>query len=89
VNARTDTSWPDRFIHVVGTFDGRNQRIFLDGVEAPLVDVVRGDLLLPSAVAPFVVGRGLNGTLDEVAVYDYALSVARIAHHHALGVGDL
>jgi hypothetical protein len=89
VNARTDTSWPDRFVHVVGTFDGRDQRIFLDGVEAPLVDVTRDDLLLPSAVAPFVVGRGLNGTLDEVAVYDYALSAARIAHHHALGVGDL
>lgn len=70
--------------HVVATFDGTTVRLYIDGVEE---DTAAGSLTLnPSADLnignlPFA-SRLFGGILDEIAVYDYALSAARVAAHY-------
>lgn len=75
----------ERFVHVVGTYDGGRHRLYLDGVE---VGTREAALSLPPADSRFVVGQGFDGYLDEVAVYDYALTPAQVARHHAIGIGN-
>lgn len=87
VNVPTEASWQGRFIHLVATFDGEAERLYVDGLEMPMASGASRTNEFRLAAVPFVVGRSFNGRLDEVAVYDYALSAERIAHHHALGVG--
>lgn len=77
--------------HVVATTDGATQFIFVDGVLAAsnpatvavgkvgVPYAVGGQNCLPCANAQYV------GALDELAIYDKALSVARIAAHFAAG----
>lgn len=81
---------PGNFIgawhHVVGTFDGRAQRLFVDGALA-----TTGQVSIPLRAVPggWTIG-GQNcecssnyfvGQLDELAIYDYALTEARIQLH--------
>lgn len=74
----------ERYVHVVGTFDGSTQRLYIDGVE---VGSMAWDAPLPPATTEFVLAQHLDGDLDEVAVYDYALSPSQVARHHTMGVG--
>ena len=79
-------------MHYVGTYDGTALRFYVDGVElgtanpdaAQLVDQT-GSLPIignfPAAFGDFA----LDGTLDEVAIYDKPLAADRIAIHHAIG----
>lgn len=70
----------DTYQHVVITYDGADVRFYVDGVES-------GPCALPKATAvptaPFNIGPGYAGVLDEVAIYDKALSAARVAAHYA------
>ncbi|MDB4936371.1 MAG: Autotransporter adhesin [Labilithrix sp.] len=79
-----------RYSHVVATYDGDTSRIYIDGVlAATAADMVA----IPPVAIPFVVGASSTkafdffyGSIDEVAVYDTALSGDRIAaHYHAAG----
>lgn len=80
-----------QFSHVVGTFDGTSLRAYLNAVE---LSVVAAQLAFPDSPAPWVVGNSYNvaeqlsGVIDELAVYDKALSPARIAAHYAAGTGQ-
>lgn len=78
----------DEFKHLVVTFDGASLVMYLDGTAlrtnvctAPLAD----------HVAPFRWGatsdasNGLEGTVDELAVYDQALSPSRVTAHFQAG----
>ena len=65
------------FYHVAGTYNGSVMRLFLDGVEV-------GNLAISGIVGP-APGVGLNsvaetldGLLDEVSIYDRALTAAEI-----------
>ncbi|MDF2691899.1 MAG: Autotransporter adhesin [Labilithrix sp.] len=74
------------FVHVVGTYDGRALALYKDGVLAGTVADVR-----PATVADalfFMGGSDFRGVLDEVAVYDQALSAERVKVHHDLGSRD-
>jgi hypothetical protein len=80
---------PDQWHHVVAVFDGTTALLYLDGVKVN--DITQsGDL---AAVTPSVrIGDGdtwgnFQGTIDEVAIYDQALSASRIAAHYAAAVG--
>lgn len=78
--------------HVVGTYDGTNVRIFVNGV-------LQGTTAATGAISYASVGAiglvmgndgslsdaNLQGTLDEVAIYNYALSATRIAYHFRQG----
>jgi hypothetical protein len=77
--------------HVVGTHDGSQAKLYVDGV----LEDVRS--------APFALGYGVSvdfylgafdlnalrrwpGSLDEVAIYSTALSATQIAAHYAAGI---
>jgi len=75
-------------VHLVGTYDGSQIRLYKDGT---LVDG-------PTAAGALATGDGdahighkfsgvypFYGTIDEVAVYDYALSPEQIASHYTMG----
>jgi hypothetical protein len=76
--------------HLVGTWDGFDRRIFVDGA---LAASGAGSLALPTLTPGWSVG-GQNcdchanlfaGALDELAIYDKALTDAEIKHHYAVG----
>lgn len=76
--ASTDGS---TWVHLVGTFDGDRLRLYVDGQEV-------GSIAGPAAVAlndlPLMIGHQpggghpLQGTVDDVRVYDRALSTAEV-----------
>ena len=77
--------------HVAATYDGTTITMYVDGV-ADDTPVSSSKLLQPTQV-PFVVGATNGGSgypfvgdVDEVAVYDFALTDAQVAaHYHAAG----
>lgn len=78
--------------HVVGTFDGSMLRIYVDGFLSASASASR---VIPGASGmPFSIGANTNadtnrfvGDLDEVALYDHALTPERIKKHHDVGLG--
>jgi hypothetical protein len=77
-----------RFAHLVMAYDGALMRLYVDGV---LRDTANGLLDVPNSPdARLVFGDRVQGTfyklhgvLDEIAIYDHALSPARVAAHFA------
>lgn len=72
--------------YVVGTYDGTNQTIYVNGVQ---VATATSAVELPSFGCTFAIGATHCGTvsfyqgvIDEVAVYGTALSQARIQAHY-------
>jgi hypothetical protein len=71
-----------RTTHLVATFDGTAQHLYVDGRERAR-RTLRGRLdKHPTAL---VLGGGLAGRLDEVALYDGALDAATVRAHTAAG----
>ena len=75
--------------HLVVTYDGLNQRIYVDSVKR---GEGGGDLPIPSRESTLTIGHqscscgGSNsfvGSIDEVAIYDKVLTDARVAAHWA------
>lgn len=67
---------------VVGTWDGVDIRIYVNGVEAGKAESTKR----PSSVSTFYVGFGelapwFNGSIDEVAYYPVALNTNRVYQH--------
>jgi hypothetical protein len=78
--------------HVVGTFDGTTIQIWVDGVPGPVASSPQD---IPDNAFPTVIGSQssqltgfLQGSIDEVALYDYVLSPARIMAHARVGRGE-
>ncbi|MBX3233105.1 MAG: LamG domain-containing protein [Labilithrix sp.] len=77
-----------RAVHVVARYDGATMSLFVDGrMEAETADA----RLAAKKSGPFFIGgdgsglESLDGEIDEVAIYDKALSVERIRAHYAAG----
>jgi hypothetical protein len=73
---------PGKWQQVVGTWDGVDIKIYVDGQLAGTVESTRR----PSSVSTFYVGYGelapwFRGTIDEVAYYGTALPAARVYQH--------
>ncbi len=77
----------DRFIHIVGTYDGAQMRLYVDGT---LVGDKASAIALPDGIVGFTIGSGNGslssspavGTIDEVAIYDRALPPDRVFAHY-------
>jgi hypothetical protein len=77
--------------HVVGTFDGTTQRLYLNGVQVASA-ALAGSASTSSAALYMGSWSGgdefLRGTLDEVAVYRGVLSAARVKAHYDAAAGS-
>ncbi|WP_305789409.1 signal peptidase I [Symbioplanes lichenis] len=85
----TRGAWPaDLGWHfVVGVYDGSFIRIYIDGVETGKLAATGTLAALPATplqVSENNASTGLSGSVDEVAVWDSALSAAQIAQFYAL-----
>ena len=77
------------FAHYVGVYDGATVFAYIDGVLVGMKADAR--VMAPYSASGTVGGYLPNqgkvpGTVDEVAIYDHALTPERIALHHELGV---
>jgi hypothetical protein len=74
--------------HVVGTYDGATLRLYVNGV---LKSSAASPAAQENANANFTLGGSggarLQGYLDEVAVYDRALTAAQVTNHYNKGRG--
>jgi concanavalin A-like lectin/glucanase superfamily protein len=74
--------------HVVGTYDGARQRLYVNGVE-----VANRAQTGAASVSSYTLNVGswngtgeyFGGDVDEVAVYDKTLTSARVSAHYAAG----
>lgn len=84
------TPLPVGWAHCVVTYDGQVVRLYLDAVK---VFEYASAARFPVRAGPFAIGGAsyggpddhVKGRIDEVAVYDKALSVDRISAHFAAG----
>lgn len=81
----TDDAWRDRLLHVIATFDGEALQLYVNGVATgPVRDC---PVELDAGRRPLRIGSkldgslGFEGVLDEVAIYDHALSPVRVRAH--------
>jgi hypothetical protein len=84
-----------QWYHVVATYDGSTMRLFVDGTLVSRQLSESTSLGTSGALAQFQVGSGVSnvgfdssgdhfkGTIDEAAVYSYALSGSQIQAHYA------
>jgi hypothetical protein len=80
------------FTYVVATFDGLELDVYVNGESQGSQTAA---FSVAGAMADFVVGAEaggngnfLSGTLDEVAVYDHALTPDRVRTHYLAGIGS-
>jgi len=76
--------------HVVGTFDGSNAILYVNGVQVASTAVSSG--YQSQAQAPIVIGQADSGNnfyfpgqLQEAAIYSTALSTTQVQHHYSVG----
>jgi hypothetical protein len=88
VNDVTVGAWT----HLVGTFDGTNETFYVNGSAVsfndgkPITITTTGDFVL-AALNSAATPSFFAGTVDEVAVYDHALSPTCILAHYDLALG--
>ena len=78
------------YTHVVGTFDGTMLRIYINGMQRMQGAASR---VLPDTQTSLFIAAGngvptggpVNGLIDDVAIYDYALDAERISAHYQVG----
>jgi hypothetical protein len=96
----SDRIWPDEWTHLAGTFDGDSNTVtlYLNGREADSRDdanfVSQGDMTLSQDNNDLAIGnrsdatnREFIGRVDDVRVYDYALTAAEVAYIATEGTG--
>jgi hypothetical protein len=86
----------DTWYHVAGTYDGSKIRFYLNGVErastdatGPITDTPDTCVLIgeePSLCSPS--GWSFNGAIDEVAIYDRALTAGEIQDYYNAIIGQ-
>jgi hypothetical protein len=79
----TDTGWH----HVAATKDGASVKLYLDGIDVTgtVTDQTMSDNTLPLAIGQSSSSAFFNGTIDEVALYNMALTPSQVANHDVTG----
>jgi Concanavalin A-like lectin/glucanases superfamily len=75
----------NQYSHVVGTFDGTAVHLYVEGLDVGDTPATSSLPDPPSQHAEVAGNAGFPGSLDEVAVYDHALTPARILAHYRAG----
>jgi len=74
--------------HIVVTKDGSARAIYVDGIAR--TQLLTDDTVLSNALPLYIGGDGgatcFKGSLDEVAIYDYALTAAQVLEHYTVGL---
>ena len=74
--------------HVVGTYDGTTQRLYINGTQvasAPLTGAITTNTNALNIASWDGASEFLAGTVDEAAVYAAVLSPTQIANHYSTG----
>ncbi|MDD3002945.1 MAG: DUF2341 domain-containing protein [Candidatus Shapirobacteria bacterium] len=87
------TSNDNNWHHIIGTYDGSTQKIFIDGNLKNTSNTVTGDLSYGTLTNGFLIGNaeGLNsarfwsGSIDELKIYNYALSENEVKQDYNQG----
>jgi len=78
----------DTWSHIVATFDRSYMRIYVDGVEEGTPEA-RPEAILTNAdsliIGAHKTGQRFNGAIDEVRIYNRALSADEIRYHYNRG----
>jgi serine protease len=78
--------------HVVGTYDGTTQRLYVNGAQVASAALTGA---ITANTNNFYIGSWngssefFKGTIDEVAVYPTALTAARVSNHYTTGITSL
>jgi len=79
------------WVHLVNTYDGANWKLYRNGVQISTTPTSPG--AVPVDIGDWAIGSTGNGwadpfagAVDEVAIYNYALSSSRIASHYSMAV---
>jgi len=90
-----DLSIPfNKFSHIVATYDGAERKIFIDGekrvttAQTPPMPVAPNEYLYIAATGLYPLGNpgsAFNGVIDEVAIYNRALTEEEIKIHYKAG----
>lgn len=82
--------------HLVLTYDGTNAKFYVNGVLALTAAATTNDFLVNNGTSPLYMGEGpatgqtpFTGELDEVALYNYALSLTQITNHYQVGTNSI
>jgi Concanavalin A-like lectin/glucanases superfamily len=80
---------PSARTYVVGTFDGVNLRLYVNGklIGQKPVTVPVGTARTPVEIGSWFGAASWQGSIDEVALYDQALDPATVADHYRAGTG--
>jgi type II secretory pathway pseudopilin PulG len=83
----------NEYVHLIGTYDGARLRFYKNGV---LESTSAGTLTLSqNTTKPLRIGAPpetssnfFNGTIDDVAIYNRALTAEEVEEHYLSGIGD-
>jgi hypothetical protein len=81
----------DTWFHVVGVFDGVGVTLYVNGLASVTAQSQPAPGYAPNYWSPVEIGASgmnrslLNGSVDEVAVYNYAISSAQVQAHYNAG----
>ena len=78
------------FYHAVATYDGMAMRLYLDGIEVdsenPATQILLNNDRDVFLGAQHASNNGIDGVIDDVSIYDYALTGPQVSAHHAAGL---
>jgi len=88
------SDYTNQWVYIVGTFDGSNVKLYVNGqgkgsTGAGNINYEGGDYRTTIGSAPAAAGGLFNGIIDEVRIYNRALSAEEIQQLYRAGAGRL
>jgi hypothetical protein len=89
ITDETGFVWDGNWHHIVGVYDGSSLKLYVDNVL--LANTPASGSIASSLGTPLAIGRWqgggfpFSGALDEVAVYDHALTADQVQTHYLVG----
>lgn len=85
-----------QWTHLVLTYDGTDARFYVNGVLFGAFAIPAGEFLVNDGAENLIFGSGpatgfapFTGDLDEVALYNYPLTLTQITNHYEIGTNSI